>query len=286
MILTSQQNKIPSLPDSKSINIDELPPLKEMLSSVLQRADPDLKAASILWHNKEKKECLLQTTTNSVYYAEDIDEKPRLTKLDEAYSGTRHWSLNTKKGDFDTVPYFQILLINDELIVSKESHPRHYEATCLPTLVNAKRKNIGVAEPQDQTLLLKLYDQICSQYRALADTRFKLLGLLPAASVIAWTQLFKDEITKRPFVGLAIALLGLVVSIGIQIYDQRNNALYNDLISRGRKIEEELGVQTGMFRGRCKPNSEVINHGIGIGLIYWSVLFGWVVFVFWFAFQV
>jgi hypothetical protein len=62
------------------------------------------------------------------------------------------------------------------------------------------------------------------------------------------------------------ACLGLVVT--------RNSQLHDDLISRGRKIEDELGVDTGVFRGR-KVAKGVIKHDHATFLIYGAALIAW-----------
>ena len=58
-----------------------------------------------------------------------------------------------------------------------------------------------------------------------------------------------------PKLRLLFACLGLVVTLGLLIYELRNSQLHDDLISRGRKIEDELGVDTGVFRGRRSPKA-------------------------------
>ncbi len=35
-----------------------------------------------------------------------------------------------------------------------------------------------------------------------------------------------------------------------------NDELYNDLVSRGKKNEEELGIGTAIFKGRLKANTK------------------------------
>jgi hypothetical protein len=70
-------------------------------------------------------------------------------------------------------------------------------------------------------------------------------------------------------------LFGLLVTLGLRIYDLRNSDLYDDLISRGRKLEEELGVRTGHFRGRLKANWP-IQHDAAIALIYGTAIAAWV----------
>jgi hypothetical protein len=73
---------------------------------------------------------------------------------------------------------------------------------------------------------------------------------------------------------LALGLFGLAVTIGIIIYEHRNDGLYNDLISRGRRIETELGVDTGLFLGRRR--ARFLTHGAATSTIYGSTLLLWI----------
>ena len=68
---------------------------------------------------------------------------------------------------------------------------------------------------------------------------------------------------------------GLVATLGLLIYELRNSQLHDDLISRGRKIEDELGVDTGVFRGR-KVAKGLIKHDYATLLIYGAALVAWV----------
>ena len=145
---------------------------------------------------------------------------------------------------------------------------RHYRSTTLPTLQD------GLPLDQPRELLLALYGEVCTSWRLLTDVRFKLLGFLPVLSGVGILTL-DDAVPGWPRV--VLAALGLAVVAGLTIYDQRNSELYDDLISRGRKIEEELGVDTGHFRGRRNPTTEWINHSNGTRLVYGASLAGWVV---------
>src|SRR5947209_397473 len=72
-------------------------------------------------------------------------------------------------------------------------------------------------------LLMSLYGEICSSWRALVDVRFKLLGLVPAVLAIALATLLARN---KPGVGLSaaggiiIAVFGLVVTLSLFVYDQ------------------------------------------------------------------
>jgi hypothetical protein len=148
---------------------------------------------------------------------------------------------------------------------------RHYKATLLPTL----REELNVAEKRD--LLFKLYIQACSAWKELVGVRFKLLGLVPTVSLallatILSTKGLSESLSQAS--KLLISALGLLAVLGLFIYDRRNSALHDDLISRGRKIEDELGIDTCIFRGRLKAFG-IFKHDIAINIIYFSSMLAW-----------
>ena len=168
-----------------------------------------------------------------------------------------------------------------------DKRERDYKATDLPTLDIEK-----IASKENELDLLKvLYGETNSNYRNLADIRFKLLGFLPAVSVIAWIEMYKNISVGNlsgTILGIAIAILGIRISYGIWIYNKRNDELYDDLVSRGRKIEEEFGVHTALFKGRLKANTKdlmknIINHGRALKIIYSSVFIGWGMILLWYV---
>lgn len=132
-----------------------------------------------------------------------------------------------------------------------------------------------------------LYQEIHANYRILTKIRFQLLSLVPSISIILWMQLL-DKIPRDDIgfliAGFILSLIALRIIYGIRIYDKRNSILYNDLISRGRKIEEKFKIHTGIFMGRKKITSidqtfilwkVSISHGKALALIYSSVFMGW-----------
>ena len=147
---------------------------------------------------------------------------------------------------------------------------RAYKSTSLATL------QAGFAIDQNKDLLLMLYEQVCSTWKALIDVRFKLLGLVPTVSIAVLASILSTKSDGLMFSGkLLISLLGMLASIGLFIYDKRNSELHDDLISRGRKIEEELGIETGIFRGRLNSTG-IIKHDVATNLAYFPTLIAWV----------
>ncbi len=150
---------------------------------------------------------------------------------------------------------------------------RQYKSTSLHTL----REEFDVVQNRD--VLLKLYDQVCSVWRELVGVRFKLLGLVPTVSVALLTTILSGKASPASLSEpskLLIAGFGFLTTCGIFVYDRRNSELHDDLISRGRKIEEELGVDTGIFRGRLNACG-IFKHDIATNLIYGVCIFGWLV---------
>ena len=150
---------------------------------------------------------------------------------------------------------------------------RKYAASPLPTLR-------GSREPADREILLALYAQVCVTWRELIGTRFKLLGLVPTISVLLQAAILSGDGFGKglsPLTKIGLAVFGFLATLGLLIYDLRNSELHDDLISRGRKIEEELGVDTGQFRGRLGRSHWFISHSIALLLIYGTAILGWVV---------
>lgn len=143
----------------------------------------------------------------------------------------------------------------------------------LPALASASWQ----LDTQRQTVLLALYGEVASGWRTLTDVRFKLLGLLPVVSVAVLITLLSASHGPTALTGVertGIAVLGLLITGAVRLYDLRNTDLYNDLVGRGRQIEAELGVHTGHFRGR--PNSRgLIQHDVAVGAVYVLSALAW-----------
>jgi hypothetical protein len=94
--------------------------------------------------------------------------------------------------------------------------------------------------------LLKEYSEIGSNFRALTEIRFKLLGLLPLTALAG--AALKPE-PKAPET-LPFALFGLAATLCLVTYNKRNDQLYDGLIQRAAAIEREIGIPDGAFAHR------------------------------------
>ncbi len=173
---------------------------------------------------------------------------------------------------------------------------RQYNYSSLPVLGNLLQPSLEEQKLR-QELYLGLYKELCTSWRSLVDVRFKLLGLVPAASIAVIVALLFSDTSKLnlPPLFLAViqtgvALFGLTVTYALFVYDQRNSQLHDDLISRGRRIEQELSVHTGHFMGRLEsykwffrkepPKSFKlgilhIKHDTATNLIYGAAMIAW-----------
>jgi hypothetical protein len=171
-----------------------------------------------------------------------------------------------------------------------ERSRRHYLYSSLPVLVT---ESLDLTDQDKLTVLLATYTEVTASWRMLTDVRFKLLGLVPLASVVILGSLFKVDSTGasglaslggNPLVWL-LAGVGLIATIGLWVYDRRNSQLYDDLISRGRRIEAELGLDTGQFLGRKEPSRAWLNHTTATSLVYLGSIGAWLVALIWFTLQ-
>ena len=132
---------------------------------------------------------------------------------------------------------------------------------------------------QRQEILALLYGEVCSSWRELVSVRFKLLALVPTVSVFALVALLTRG-QPPTAVTVGICCFGSVVTAALLLYDQRNSQLHDELISRGRRIESELGVVTGLFLGR--PGSwGIVKHDIALLIIYTTSLAAWLSALVW-----
>src|SRR4051812_1261838 len=98
--------------------------------------------------------------------------------------------------------------------------------------------------PAREEVLLALYREVCASWRSLVDVRFKLLALVPAVSAALLSTLLSrktGDAGLSPAAGVVIGFFGFVVTLALAVYDRRNSQLHDELISRGRRIERELG---------------------------------------------
>ena len=146
-----------------------------------------------------------------------------------------------------------------------DKNNRQYKTTDLQTLFEGFPK----LDDDKREILLALYNSVNSSWEKLVDIRFKLLGFVPSISFLLLLELNKlSEPNIKTFGGL----VGLMITIAIWLYDKRNSELHDDLISRARKIESELGIETGQFLGRKLNSNFFVKHDVALNIIYFTTM--------------
>ncbi|HYM77565.1 MAG TPA: hypothetical protein VE377_16455 [Candidatus Dormibacteraeota bacterium] len=127
------------------------------------------------------------------------------------------------------------------------------------------------------------YEQVSNNFRMLAETRFKLLALVPTLTGSAVYLLSKMTAGQQgadyAMVGF-LSVLGFLATMGITFYDQRNSELYNLLVKRAREMERLLIPPMKNFEGRIRASRFLfgcarMKHDTGLALIYAPVLGAW-----------
>jgi hypothetical protein len=138
----------------------------------------------------------------------------------------------------------------------------------------------------DRDEKLKLdYEQTTAYYHALADSRFKLLALIPIVTGAAIGLLSEGT---QPGPVLAIGILGFVVTLGLFFYNQRNTQIFDTMILRAKMLEILLQLESldhrypyaGPFLSRPKRTLKLF--GVirvwgdrGLAIVYGAALGGW-----------
>jgi hypothetical protein len=145
-----------------------------------------------------------------------------------------------------------------------------------------RAKPRSTEQAEEARAALGLYNQVNTNFRKLTDIRFKLLAFLPLATGIA-------SLTKVAADNPGFSLFAAAVTIGLWIYDQRNNQHYDELIGQAAELERRLGFYGGPFDARpgsswllaprtnlLVPGSKLyVEHRWPIDLIYGASLTAW-----------
>ncbi len=125
------------------------------------------------------------------------------------------------------------------------------------------------------------YAEIGSNFRTLTDIRFRLLTILPFGTILAAWFATAGETVVNPF----LSLFGLVITLALMIYNERNDQHYGELAGRAAELERRLNLPGGQFNQRPavwftpvdRPLKVSVTHGQAIGWIYKSSLVVWLI---------
>ena len=123
-----------------------------------------------------------------------------------------------------------------------------------------------------------IYQELCNSYRAIDDFRAKLLGFLPLASGAGIFLLIDGDFSPETKTFLwAVGSFGFLVTLGLFFYELYGVKKCHALISAGKELEEDLGIdaQRGQFTARPREVAGLINEPLAAGVIYPAVLAAW-----------
>lgn len=131
------------------------------------------------------------------------------------------------------------------------------------------------------------YAETHALYRMLVDIRFKLLAFVPAASGVAIGVLKDGRLGERAGPVVGVGFFGLLVTIGVIVYEVRNSQVHDRAIHRLKHLEKLLGfrpsgiaVGPGGFFAERGSRLSILGIGLwhdrALGLIYGSVVGAWV----------
>jgi len=105
-------------------------------------------------------------------------------------------------------------------------------------------------EPETQ-VLLAVYEEICKSYHAIDDFRTKLLGLLPASSLVGLflinaTDMIEISRMPKDLIGFA-AVFAAMLTLAFFGYEIRGIRRSHQLINEGLHLEQQLGIKHGQF---------------------------------------
>jgi hypothetical protein len=127
-----------------------------------------------------------------------------------------------------------------------------------------------------------LYQRVCDSYQAVDDFRTKLLGLLPVATgtgvfilLSGKADLLRQARQSELAAALAaIGAFGLLFTLGLFSYELFGTKKCHYLISCGRRIEDDLGLE-GQFRSRPPSLARFINEPFAASIIYPACMAAW-----------
>ena len=145
---------------------------------------------------------------------------------------------------------------------------------------------------------LQMYAEICTSHKSIDDFRMKLLGLLPLTSLVGIFGLSKESLfgQRDPSTDRLVASIGVFAAaftLALFVYEIRGIVRCHDLIVRGRKLEELLGIKGQFFV--CSHAKERQNRGNIIGyldskfaacFIYSTVFAAWAFLVLHYGFAI
>lgn len=134
----------------------------------------------------------------------------------------------------------------------------------------------------DRETLKLVYEQTCQSYHAVADFRGKLLALLPLASGTGIFLLLRDggpqDDVSKSLLG-PIGVFGLVVTVGLFVYELRGIQRCHRLEKQAEALEEALNLtqdQGGVLHQPPRSLGDMFGPPAASLIVYLAVIFAWI----------
>jgi hypothetical protein len=119
------------------------------------------------------------------------------------------------------------------------------------------------------------YDQVCTGFHKIDDFRAKLLGFLPLVTGGGLVLLTgRLAAVDREFFGPA-GLFGILVTIGLLVYELNGMRRCRDLIYDGEALENTMRLKRGQFITRANHPPRIFTKPFAAAWIYPAVLAAW-----------
>lgn len=131
---------------------------------------------------------------------------------------------------------------------------------------------------------VKIYEQLCTSYRAIDDFRAKLLGFIPLVTGTGISFLFEkiqnpQEIPiEAKSLLAAVGVFGALITLGLFSYEIFGIKKCAALIKAGQDLETSMNIESGQFTKRPQSIAHLINEPFAAGVIYSTVLAAWMFF--------
>jgi hypothetical protein len=123
----------------------------------------------------------------------------------------------------------------------------------------------------------KVYEKLVDNVKQLEDVRFKLLAIVPSVSAIGIKELY--AVNCENHVKVFFAILGIVITFSIFIFELRNRQIIKALNKRKVALEDEMNVPTKVFIQNLQ-SSGIVTHRFSMNLIYITAIVSWLFFLF------
>ena len=150
-----------------------------------------------------------------------------------------------------------------------------------------KFRGIGIEEHRSMNKsedAVKVYNELCTSYRAIDDFRAKLLGFIPLVTgtgisfLIEKLQNIQDiPIETKSLLG-AVGVFGALINLGLFSYEIFGIKKCAALIKAGQELEASMQIDNGQFTKRPQNIAYLINEPFAAGVIYPTVLAAWTFF--------